>query len=297
MNLRHMEVFNAIMRTGSVTGAARALNVTQPAVSAVLKHCESQLNMKLFTRVSGRLQPTPEAKAIFPEIAAIFGRVDGVNALTQDLAGGRLGTVSIAAAFPIANGYLAKAVATFIADRPKVRVALQSLTSPQVLGSVVNREVELGIAYEPVVSSEVETKVLMRAGIACVMRSDHPLARRKEVAVRDLERYSIITYLPQALFRRYVDRALSAAGIVPNITAQVGLSLTGIMLARHGAGIALVEPFLVASMGLPGLVARPLKPRIEVKTLMIRHKSAPHSKIMNEFVSHLGREVAAEQAQ
>jgi len=297
MNLRHMEVFNAIMRTGSVTGAARALNVTQPAVSAVLKHCESQLNMKLFTRVSGRLQPTPEAKMIFPEIAAIFGRLDAVNALTQDLAGGRLGTVAIAAAFPIANSYLAKAVATFVADRPKVRVALQSLTSPQVLGAVVNREVELGIAYEPVVSSEVETRVLMRAGIACVMRSDHPLARRKEVAVRDLEPYSIITYLPQALFRRYVDRALSAAGIVPNITAQVGLSLTGIMLARHGAGIALVEPFLVASMGLSGLVARPLKPRIEVKTLMIRHRSAPHSKIMNEFVGHLTREVAAEQGQ
>ena len=297
MNLRHMEVFNAIMRTGSVTGAARALNVTQPAVSAVLKHCESQLNMKLFTRVSGRLQPTAEAKAIFPDIAAIFGRVDAVNALTQDLAGGRLGTLSIAAAFPIANGYLAKAVATFIADQPKVRVALQSLTSPQVLDRVINREVELGIAYEPVVSSEVETRVLMRAGIACVMRSDHPLARRKEVAVHDLERYSIITYLPQALFRRYVDRALSAAGIVPNITAQVGLSLTGIMLARYGAGIALVEPFLVASMGLPGLVARPLKPRIEVKTLLIKHKSAPHSKVMAEFVGHLNRLVAVEQAQ
>ncbi|MGB9173923.1 MAG: LysR family transcriptional regulator, partial [Bradyrhizobium sp.] len=115
MNLRHMEVFHAIMRTGSVTGAARALNVTQPAVSAVLKHCESQLKMKLFARVSGRLQPTAEARAIFPEIAAIFGRVEAVNALTQDLVGGRLGTLSVAAAVPIANGYLAKAVATFIA--------------------------------------------------------------------------------------------------------------------------------------------------------------------------------------
>jgi DNA-binding transcriptional LysR family regulator len=111
MNLRHMEVFHAIMRTGSVTGAARSLNVTQPAVSAVLKHCESQLKMKLFTRVSGRLQPTAEARAIFPEIAAIFGRVEAVNSLTQDLVGGRLGTLSIAASFPIANGYLAKAVA------------------------------------------------------------------------------------------------------------------------------------------------------------------------------------------
>ena len=109
--------------------------------------------------------------------------------------------------------------------------------------------------------------------------------------------FSCVTYLPQALFRRYVDRALSAAGIVPNITAQVGLSLTGIMLARHDAGIALVKPFLVASMGLPGLVARPLKPSIEVKTLMIRHKSAPHSKIMNEFIGHLTRQVATEQGQ
>src|SRR6202171_6401306 len=122
MNLRHMEVFHAIMRTGSVTGAARSLNVPRPAVSADLKHCESQLNMKLFTRVSGRLQPTAEAKAIFPEIAAIFGRVEGVNALTQDLVGGRLGTPSIAAAFPIANGYPAKAVATFMAERANVRV-------------------------------------------------------------------------------------------------------------------------------------------------------------------------------
>jgi DNA-binding transcriptional LysR family regulator len=292
-----MEVFHAIMRTGSVTGAARALNVTQPAVSAVLKHCEGQLKMKLFARVSGRLQPTAEALAIFPEVAAIFGRIEAVNLLTQDLVGGRLGTLSIAASFPIANGFLARAVATFIAERPKVRIALQSLTSPQVLDRVVHREVDLGIAYAPVVSAEVQTKVLVRTHIACVMRSDHPLASRKEVAVRDLEAHSIVTYLPQALFRRYVDQALSDAGIVPHISAQVSLSLTGIMLARYGAGVALVEPFMVAAMGMPGLVARPLRPRIEVETLMIRPRSSPRSKIMTEFISHLNQVTASEKGQ
>src|SRR5260370_22447166 len=205
-----------IMRTGSVTGAARSLNVTQPAVSAVLKHCESQLKMKLFTRVSGRLQPTAEARAIFPEIAAIFGRVEAVNSLTQDLFGGRLCTLSIAAAFPIANGYLAKAVATFIAEPPKVRVALQSLTSPPVLDRVVHPQVGIGIAYEPVVSSEVETRVLMRAGIACVMAADHPLARRKEVAVRAPEPFSIITYPPPAPFPPSIDPPLRPAGTLPH---------------------------------------------------------------------------------
>src|ERR1700754_75544 len=134
--LRHIEVFHAIMQTGSVTGAARLLNVSQPAVSSVLKHCEARAGIKLFERSGGRLRPTPEAVALFPDVSAIYGRLDAMSRLMQDLAGGRLGSVSLAAAFPIANGYLAKAVASFLQERPGIRVALQSLTSPQVIDRV-----------------------------------------------------------------------------------------------------------------------------------------------------------------
>src|SRR3546814_6841564 len=74
------------------------------------------------------LQPTAEAEAVFPQAASIFGRLDAVSRLTQDLVGGRLGTLSIAAAFPIANGYLAKALASFVSSRPNLRATLQSLT-------------------------------------------------------------------------------------------------------------------------------------------------------------------------
>lgn len=287
MNLRQMEVFYAIMRTGSVTAAARLLGVTQPSVSTVLKHCEASLKIRLFERVAGRLRPTPEAEAILPDVAAIFGRLDAVSRLTQDLTGGRLGTLSMAAAFPIANGYLAKAVADFLRTRPGMQVALQSLTSPQVVERVVSREVELGIAYEPVVNPEVETEILVRSGVACVLREDHPLAGRAEIEVRDLEPFPIITYLPQTLLRGPVDRALSQAGVVPRIAVQVSLSLTGIMMAYHGAGIAMVEPFLLDSMPLPGLLARPLRPRIEVSALLVRARSAPRSAAMGHFVQHL----------
>src|SRR3546814_5490968 len=144
-----MEVFHAIMVTGSITGAARLLNVTQPAVSTVLKHCESQLKMKLFVRVAGRLQPTAEAEAVFPQAASIFGRLDAVSRLTQDLVGGRLGTLSIAAAFPIANGYLAKALARFVSRRPNLRATLQSLTSPPVPPPSINPTDEPGPAPAP----------------------------------------------------------------------------------------------------------------------------------------------------
>jgi DNA-binding transcriptional LysR family regulator len=292
ITLRHIEIFHAIMRTGSITAAARLLNVTQPAISSTLKHFESRLQMKLFSRAGGRLQPTPEAEAIYPDIAGIFARVEAVANLAQDLAGGRLGTLSVAAAHPVANSYLPKAVASFIEQRPLTRVTLQSVTSPQVLDQVVNREVELGIAYEPVFSPEVEVETLMNTRIACVMPQDHPLAALEEIGIRDLAPYALITYLPQTMLRPHLDRAVGRAGISPSIRVQVGISLTGMMLAYHGAGIALVEPFLLTTMPFSGLVARPLKPRIEFKTLLIRHKSAPPSKAMTDFIAHLKQVVA-----
>src|SRR5690349_9832534 len=112
MNLRQLEVFYAIMRTGSVTAAARHLNVTQPAVSAVLKHFEAQSKIRLFRRVGGRLQPTPEAEAIFPDVAEIHGRLDAVDRFMSDLALGRVGTLTLASSLTIANGVVAKCVAS-----------------------------------------------------------------------------------------------------------------------------------------------------------------------------------------
>jgi len=55
MRLRHIEVFNAVMLTGSVSAAARLINVTQPAVSRILAHAELQLGFPLFHRLKGRL--------------------------------------------------------------------------------------------------------------------------------------------------------------------------------------------------------------------------------------------------
>ena len=55
MKLRHIEVFHAVMLTGTVNGAARLLNVTQPAVTKILQHAEDQLGFKLFIRNKGRI--------------------------------------------------------------------------------------------------------------------------------------------------------------------------------------------------------------------------------------------------
>lgn len=292
MNLRQIEVFHAIMVTGSVTAAARMLNVTQPAVSTILKHCESQLKMPLFVRLGGRLQPTKEAEALFRGVAEIFEKLDTLNRATQDLVGGRLGTLSLAGAFPVANGILASAVASFLRERPGVKVVLQSMSTPQVVKSVLNREAELGVAYEQVINREIEAELLVQTQLACVMKPDHPLATKKSVSAEELRDYPIITYLPQSLFRTYLDPVLKAAGVFDNITIQVSLSITGIMLAHLGAGVAIVEPYLLAAMDKTMLASRPLDPAIEIRTLLLRNRSTPPSLIMTAFVEHLKKVVA-----
>ena len=68
MRLRHIEIFQAIRQTGSVSAAAQLLHVSQPAVTKVLQHAELQLGFPLFLRIRGKLQPTPEALALEREV-------------------------------------------------------------------------------------------------------------------------------------------------------------------------------------------------------------------------------------
>ena len=287
VNLRHVEVFYAIMRAGTLTEAARALNVSQPAVSAALKQLERQLNMRLFDRVGGRLRATPEAKALLPDVAEIIGRIGALERLGQDLAGGTRGVFTVAATPPLCDGYVAKAVATFLASRPRVRVDLQSIASAAVLDRVISREIDLGVVYEPVVSAAVHVEALSHGTIGCVLPARHALARRASIRPADLRGHPVITYLPQALLRPYIDRALADRQTGLDIVARTGTAATAIMLAAQGAGIALVETTLFSARPIPGFVMRPLSPAVRLRILLLRPRHGAASRVLAEFTAHL----------
>jgi DNA-binding transcriptional LysR family regulator len=293
INLRQVEVFYAVMRTGSVTQAARLLNVTQPAVSIAIQQLESRMKLKLFERTAGRLQPTAEARALVPDLAAIFQRLDAVDRLSQDLAQGARGSFSVAATPPLCDGYVANCVATFLRSRPEVRVSVQALNSATVVDRVISGEADLGVVYEPVVSGAVQVEEIGRATIGCVLPSKHPLARRRSLSAQDLADERVITYLPQALLRPYIDRVLAAGESAPTVQVSTGHSSTAIALAVEGAGIALVESALFGARPHPGFVLKPLKPATELKILLLRPRPAARSKVLDDFIRQLRAKFAA----
>lgn len=78
-------MFHAVYANGSISAAARGLNVSQPAVSKVLRHTETQLGIRLFDLVRGRLVPTDEAHALFREVDEVFGRIASLQITANNL--------------------------------------------------------------------------------------------------------------------------------------------------------------------------------------------------------------------
>ncbi len=72
MKLRHLEIFYAVMTCGSLSRAAEALNISQPAASKALKSAEMKLGFTLFQRVRGKLLPTSEAITLFEKAQSIY---------------------------------------------------------------------------------------------------------------------------------------------------------------------------------------------------------------------------------
>ena len=86
MRLRHIEVFDAVYTSGSVTRAGKLLNVSQPSVSKVLAHAEQQLGFPLFERVKGRLVPTPEADRLHAHVKRVNRHLERLRDVASNLA-------------------------------------------------------------------------------------------------------------------------------------------------------------------------------------------------------------------
>src|SRR5262245_44105498 len=125
MNYRQLEVFRAVMQTGSVTAAARMLNLSQPAVTKILRHAEDQLRFALFDRVKGRLVPTPEAQALFPDVERVFDDLRSVRQMVGSLQTTRSGALTIVTIPTLGGAALPRAISEFLKTRPDVRLGFE----------------------------------------------------------------------------------------------------------------------------------------------------------------------------
>ena len=294
MTLRQLETLYAIMKAGSLTAAARSLNVTQPAVSGVLKHTEQQLGMKLFERAGGRLQPTPEARAVLPDLEEVFGRIESVNRQLIDLRDGRAGQLVVAASPTLVNAFLPSAVARFRRAASSVRIAIHSLPTPLAIERVARREVDMGLVYAPASDPGVVAEALVTTAMVCVLPAKHLLARKRIIDAADLRDEPVISLGATTRLGTLIEHACRDAGVAsPAIAVEASSSLAACLMVSEGAGIALVDQSIELSGKFGDLRFRPFRPTISVHVQLIYPRERARSRAVMQFTDALRSSVGA----
>ncbi|MCW0232294.1 MAG: LysR substrate-binding domain-containing protein [Ferrovibrio sp.] len=293
LSLREMDVFRRVMELGSVTAAAAALNISQPAVSRLLQHAEQRLGFALFVRQKKRLVPTAEAHALFPETIAAFAAIDAAQRLAGGLRTGQSGTLTLAVIPALANALLPRAVQRFRAARPDVSVVIQALTAHEIANRVADYRADLGVIIGPIASAGVSVSDLCATRLGCVLPRRHALAKKSSLHPADLADTPLICLSRHLPLGNQTSRLFADANVPLRIAVEVSQSATALALVRAGAGIALLDGFAFGGVQGQDLVIRPLRPDVESVARVLQARDRPLSRLAQEFLKTL-QQVASE---
>ncbi len=290
MNLRHIEIFHAVYVNGSVSAAARALNISQPSVSKTLRHAETLLGFELFQRTNSRLVPTEDAHALFGDVADIQERVRALREAGRNLRSGGGATLRISALPSLALGALPTAVARFMAKRPDVRFDLQTVHHDDLLRKLYERETDIAIAAE-VPRGAPLGKVWLGEGELVVLYRDADLPdAAQRIELPQLVGHPFITLAASGPIGQLFAQELERLGIELQEVASARTFYIAAALVRAGVGLSIVDNFTAEASLTDGLAMRALKPSLTFDVHAMHLLDRPPSALASEFLGVL-REV------
>ncbi|MEZ2298352.1 LysR family transcriptional regulator [Variovorax sp. RCC_210] len=267
MRLKHIEVFNAIMLSGSVSAAARILNVTQPAVTQTLKHAEQQLGYALFLREKGGLKPTPEARHLYLRSKEIFEQVDELRRLAQSLKTSNLSQFRIAIVPSLSTKCLSTALSLFKTRHPNSAVSIKILHSDEIARAVALQEFDLGIAYGEIDLPSVDSEVLGVGHLVWVEAAPAGTAGHVEttdISIAEMASREFIGIDKDDPVGKVLLGHLSESAVFSQIRLSAQTYQSALLLTLDGFGPCVIDSFTAGFSRDPTLSCRSVSPRIPV---------------------------------
>lgn len=283
MKLRQIELFRAIMQTGSFTSAAEALHISQPGVSRAARHLEIQLGVPLFERAQGRIRPTAEALALHAEIERSFRGVQSIQQFAHSLKHGAHAVLRVACSPNIGVAVVPDGIAALLEQQPGAAVSLEVLPRAQQQTDVLLAEqVDLVFSAIAMEHPMFETLPIGHWDMVCLFPADHPLAQKKWITPRDVAGEPLVAFQPDTLQGRVTEEWLQDQARRPSVRAWVRSGQTAASLVASGVGITFVDGLTaIASQASNGLAWRPMKkvPRFPIEAVWNR-RHAPSQQAM-----------------
>lgn len=236
--LRHLEVLEAVLRTGSTLAAAESLHVTQPVVSRTIKHAEQRLGYALFSRHRGRLEPTPEAQALVPELNAFFAHWRKVQDYAENLA--EHTAVLRVAVNPALIDVLPRAVMRVNQQMPHIQFRLLTLHTKEIVDQLLAEHLDVGITQGPLLPAVTASEGIGKSALVMLVPRAWDV-RRPDASL--LTGQPFIGLQNSAGLGEIVDDYLCRRGCEPIVIAKVQTYRLAVSLVEQGLGATIVDQF------------------------------------------------------
>jgi len=266
LEVRHLEVIDAVQRLGSVTKAARALHLSQPAVSHVLREVERRLEVEV-VRARGRgIQVTAAGERLARRARVILDALVEAQREAAEAATGDAGTLRLTTECYTCYHWLPGALAELRRLLPRLHIELVPEATRRPCAALLAREVDLAIVHGPDEHPEIERVPLFSDELVALVPPAHPLATRSHLEPADFrDEHLILHFDPER--STVVTSVLAPAGVTPARMSQLQLTEAVVETVKAGLGITVMARWAVA----PELRQGSLKAVPVTQTGLVRH--------------------------
>ncbi len=239
--LKPLRAFCQVARLGSVSRAAEALFLSQPAVSLQLQALERDFKISLLQRQGRRLSLTREGQTLFELARPLVDGLDGLERAFRDsIKGLSAGSLHIAAGTSTILYLLPTLVASFRAAHPDVQLVLHNVTGKDGLALLRNDGVDLAVGSMLDVPSDLDYAPTHSFDPMLIMPPGHPLAAKAELALEDLSPYGLILPPRRLTTWRLVDLVFQQRHVPYTVALEVGGWEVIKQYVAMGLGISIV---------------------------------------------------------
>ncbi len=257
MDLRQLEMFQAIVETGSFTRAGEKLFVSQSAISRQIKLLEEELGDQLFKRIHRRIHLTPTGEIVLQYSQRIFNEVRLLNSEIADLTHLQRGSLHLAGGMSVCTYLFPVLLKEYKRLFPNIELRIATGMTEEILRMLRSNQLDLSLLSLPFDDPDLEVIPALSEEMVLVMDENHPLAAKPQIAFSDLPPYTFIHFEQGSNTRKVVDQIFWEERVQFRNTMELqNVEITKPLVAR-GLGISVIPYPAVASTPVgQGLVYR-----------------------------------------
>jgi len=244
LDSRQLRAFQELARQGSFTAAARALNLTQSAISHSIKALERTLDVALFERLGKTVRLTRAGDTLLPHADRILLRMERAQEELIVLGRPGHGRLRIGATVTISQYVLPSVLRELRESFPAFDISVNTDDSQGLMRALENGEIDVAVAMETHFSEKMRRQFLFEDHIQMALSPLHPLARRDSIEPGDIVGESFIFYNQTSETFRLLEQQCHQSGIRLKTSLQVGSMAAIKEMAKIGMGVGLLSAWV-----------------------------------------------------